>query len=192
VAFSLTKPSYVVLGMIEAGWRTGYDIGRSASVSTRFFWAASEGQIYPQLRKLAEAGLIEGEVEARGERERRVFRLTDGGRDALHAWLSSRTPASYELRDEGLLKLFFADELDVAGLRAQVTLLRRRHERVLEDLEPVTPLAAGRAGALLVLHHGRTIHRAIADWYAWLERGLEGAREDEPAARALERVLAEA
>ena len=101
----LTKASYVVLGMIAAGWRTGYEISSKAAISVRFFWAASEGQVYPQLRRLAEAGFIEGEAQATGGRERNVFALTDAGREALDEWLSSPATATYELRDEGLLKL---------------------------------------------------------------------------------------
>ena len=78
--------------------------------STRFFWAASYGQIYPELRRLEAEGLIAGEDSPNGGRERRAYKLTAAGRKALTEWLLGRT-VTIELRDESLLRLFFADAL---------------------------------------------------------------------------------
>ena len=66
----LSKTSYVILGMLRLGKRTGYDIKALVDVSTRFFWAASYGQIYPELKRLEEAGLVRGEREAGDARRR--------------------------------------------------------------------------------------------------------------------------
>ena len=104
---SLNGTSYVILGML--GWRpmTGYEIKAIVDKSTRFFWAASYGQIYPELRRLAKAGLIEGRSEPQGGRQRNVYRLTAAGRRELRDWLHTE-PEVLEVRDEGILKLFFA------------------------------------------------------------------------------------
>ena len=61
----LSPTAYVILGML--GWRpmSGYEIKSIVDKSTRFFWAASYGQIYPELRRLSEAGLIKGEASPR-------------------------------------------------------------------------------------------------------------------------------
>ena len=66
----------VVLGLLSLGPRSGYDIKTVVDRSTRFFWAASYGQIYPELRRLEKEGLIEGEDAPRGERGRRVYEIT--------------------------------------------------------------------------------------------------------------------
>src|SRR2546423_14488649 len=97
-----TAVTPVVLGLLALGPRSGYDIKTVVDRSTRFFWAASYGQIYPELRHLEREGLIEGESAPRGARERRVYRLTVAGRDALTAWLLGPT-VTIELRDESLL-----------------------------------------------------------------------------------------
>ena len=62
--WSSIPTAYVILGMLA--WRpmSGYDIKATVDRSTRLFWAASYGQIYPELRRLAEAGLVEGEAES--------------------------------------------------------------------------------------------------------------------------------
>ena len=60
----LTPTGRVILGMIALGRQTGYDIKQLVDKSTRHFWSASYGQIYPELRRLEEQGLIRGPVRA--------------------------------------------------------------------------------------------------------------------------------
>src|SRR5438874_13781615 len=81
----LSPTARVILGMIRMGKRTGYEIKQLVDVSTRFFWAASYGQIYPELRRLEEAGLIEGEDDPTGGRQRRAYTLTPAGDAALRS-----------------------------------------------------------------------------------------------------------
>jgi len=105
-----TAVTPVVLGLLSLGPRSGYDMKAAVDRSTRFFWAASYGQIYPELRRLEQEGLIEGEDAANGGRSRRVYELTAAGRQALEEWLLGRE-TMIEYRDESLLRLFFADTL---------------------------------------------------------------------------------
>src|SRR5256714_12543314 len=65
---TLTPTARVVLGMLRLGKRTGYEIKQLVDVSTRFFWAASYGQIYPELKRLEERGLVESEPQPTGGR----------------------------------------------------------------------------------------------------------------------------
>src|SRR2546421_10908850 len=105
----LSPTARVLLGMIRKGRRTGYEIKQLVDVSTRFFWAASYGQISPELKRLEDEGLIEGEDAASSDgRQRKPYRLTKDGERALDGWLRSPNPPLLEMRDEGLLKLFFS------------------------------------------------------------------------------------
>ena len=56
---SLSPTAYVILGLVRNEPRSGYEIKAVVDKTTRFFWAASYGQIYPELKRLAEAGLID-------------------------------------------------------------------------------------------------------------------------------------
>src|SRR5918996_4715616 len=103
----LNPTAYVILGMLRHEPRSGYEIKSIVDRSTRFFWAASYGQIYPELRKLADAGLIEGKSKPSGGRKRTEYTLTPAGRKELRRWLEIE-PEVFEMRDEGLLKLFFS------------------------------------------------------------------------------------
>ena len=109
------KPgSYLILGMLDTGVSTGYAIKRAVDRSTRFFWAASLAQVYPELAALESGGYIVGSDEPHGDRPRKTYRLTDTGHAALQEWLRSERVPDFEQRDEGLLRLFFADALPAA------------------------------------------------------------------------------
>jgi PadR family transcriptional regulator, regulatory protein AphA len=130
----------VILGLLAMRPRSGYDIKTVVDRSTRFFWAASYGQIYPELRRLEHEGLIEGEDAPNGGRARRVYTLTKAGRKALVSWLESEGDLTVELRDESLLRLFFADVLPREHALQLLEGRRRGHEQYLELLRAIDEL----------------------------------------------------
>ena len=157
---TLPDTAYVILGFLAARPRSGYEIKQAVDNSTRFFWAASYGQIYPVLRRLADAGLVASEADDAGERKRSRHRITAAGRRELRRWLA--TPGeTTELRDENLLKLFFAgaaggdDAAHAAGLAA-LAARGERHAETAERLRELEPrvLAAGDDFQLAVLRYG--------------------------------------
>ena len=131
-----TAVTPVVLGLLALGARSGYDIKSTVDRSTRFFWAASYGQIYPELRRLEAEGLIRGEHSPTGGRSRRVYELTDAGRQALQEWLIGPT-TTIEYRDESLLRLFFADALPLEQSLGLLEARKRGHEEYLDVLRAI-------------------------------------------------------
>lgn len=108
---------------------SGYDIRQNLSISLESLWAASYGQIYPALHKLAEEGLVEAETAATGQRERIMYSLTDAGRQAFRDWL--REPVSYlPSRDPFKFWASYIDELPeetvMAGLDRHIELHTER------------------------------------------------------------------
>ncbi|HEY2716266.1 MAG TPA: PadR family transcriptional regulator [Solirubrobacterales bacterium] len=162
---SLSATAYVILGMLRRGPMSGYEIKALVDNSTRFFWAASYGQIYPELRRLSEAGLVEGIDSPTGGRRRIVYEITADGEEELKAWLR-QPPEVYEMRDEGLLKLFFADALPPQEAVEIVRAMRRYREamnRRLRELEPVKEAEAS-AHQMTVLHCGIEYTDWFVDW----------------------------
>ena len=78
----------VILGMLAARPRSGYEIKQLVDNSARFFWAASYGQIYPELKRLKDAGLVAGSDASQGARQRTVYKLTAKGRRRLETEVS--------------------------------------------------------------------------------------------------------
>jgi DNA-binding PadR family transcriptional regulator len=162
----LSATAKVILGMLAMGPHSGYEIKSFSDDSTRFFWAASYGQIYPELRRLADAGLIEGTNSPTGGRQRTVFELTRAGRHALEEWHD--LPAEvHEVRDEGLLQLFLADAV-APDRKAEIC--RRRAEQALETADQLREVQTRKTGdadssAMAVLGFGVAYHDFIAEWF---------------------------
>jgi PadR family transcriptional regulator AphA len=171
-AAALSPTAYVILGMLGLGARTGYDVKSTVDQSTRFFWAASYGQIYPELSRLEALGLVTGKLAPTGGRKRKEYELTTAGRKALVAWVSgpARMP---ELRDESLLKLFFSDAVPREQALDQLRMRRAGHEEFLEFLRRVEAETTGKhALANLVLEYGIDYAEFNIEWCKRQERRL--------------------
>lgn len=176
------KPSaYLILGMLKGGVETGYAIKRAVDRSTRFFWAASLAQVYPELARLEEDGYISGSDEATGARPRRTYQLTEKGESALQEWLRAARSTSFEFRDEGLLRLFFADLMPPDEAIELVRRLRRDAEeidrRFREEILPLSePLEEqGYRFPAITGGLGADYYRFRAEWFARLEERLTDA-----------------
>lgn len=170
----MSTPDFVVLGMIWRGARTGYEIKKWVATSIRFFWTISEAQIYPSLERLERAGLVASRDAPNGGRRRRVFELTAAGRRSLHDWLVAPEAMPFELRDVGLVRLFFADSLSPAEAHVLLVAFRRRSEARIADLRAIRPAeeASAEQGGHpgLTLRLGVAFHQAIIDVCEAFER----------------------
>jgi DNA-binding PadR family transcriptional regulator len=156
----------VILGLLSLAPRSGYEMKAVVDRSTRFFWAASYGQLYPELRRLEEEGLIEGQSAPNGARARTIYRITDAGRQALDAWLHG-LDVTVELRDESLLRLFFADALPRDHALGLLEARRLGHELYLEQLRAIDARPGDDPPFVdLVLRWGIAFHEWGARWCA--------------------------
>jgi PadR family transcriptional regulator, regulatory protein AphA len=110
-AEDLNNTARVLLGMIAEGHGTGYAIKAEIERSTRLYWGASVGGIYPELRRLTEAGLVSVSDDPRGGTRRHSYTLTALGTDVLTDWLTDTSEPVLEMRSEPLLRLRFAGVL---------------------------------------------------------------------------------
>jgi DNA-binding PadR family transcriptional regulator len=167
----LTPSAFLTLGMIRLGARSGYAIKKIADVSTRFFWPTSLAQVYPELAALTEAGLLTRREDPQGSRERYAYELTEQGESALHSWLCSTREAPTQFRDEGVLRLFFADALPEEDQLALISQLRERVRSVsAHTREEILPLAEALESS--GTRYPALVARLRADTYAYAERWL--------------------
>jgi PadR family transcriptional regulator, regulatory protein AphA len=168
----LSSTAYVILGMIRGRPRSGYEIKALVDRTTRFFWAASYGQIYPELKRLSEAGLVVGVDSPTGGRRRTVYEITADGEEELKAWLR-QPPRTYEMREEGLLKLFFAGALPREEAVAILRAMREHRLAVSRQLRAMEPAKAESAAEdpfpLVVLRGGIEFTEWFADWCERME-----------------------
>src|SRR4051812_21354619 len=138
----LRPPSYLMLGMVRLGAKSGYAIKKATDVSTRAFWPTSLAQVYPELARLERAGLLTRRADPHGARARSAYTITEQGEAALLAWLRATHEAPLQFRDEGVLRLFFADALPAEDQLMLVRRLRERaHDATSEMRGEIVPLA---------------------------------------------------
>jgi DNA-binding PadR family transcriptional regulator len=176
----LSSTAYVILGMIRGAPKSGYEIKAAVDGSTRFFWAASYGQIYPELKRLSEGGLVRGVDSPTGGRRRTVYEITADGEDELLTWLR-QPPETFELREEGLLKLFFAGALPATEAVEILRAMRAHRRSVNEQLRAMEPLAAEKDDPypLLVLRSGIEFTEWFADWCERMEEQILAAAPEQ-------------
>lgn len=105
----LTPTSYLVLGLLaREGPSTPYELERHVRATLGNFWSFPHTLLYSEPARLAGLGLVDEARETTGRR-RRVFATTTAGEAALRAWLDRPSNEPTELRDPGLLQLFFGD-----------------------------------------------------------------------------------
>lgn len=105
----LTPTSYLVLGLLaREGPSTPYDLERQVRATLGNFWSFPHTLLYSEPPRLTGLGLVTETREDYGRRKR-VFAITQAGRDALAEWLDRPHDEPTELRDLGLLQLFFSD-----------------------------------------------------------------------------------
>jgi DNA-binding PadR family transcriptional regulator len=178
----LRPPTYLVLGMLRLGAKSGYAIKKATDISTRVFFPTSLAQVYPELSRLQGDGLVTRRDDPQGARSRSAYSLTGEGEEALLAWLRSERFVPTQLRDEGLLRLFFADALP---LDDQIALVRRMRDRAraAQDWMQTEVLPAAEALERTGSRHPHTVARLGADTYRftadWLDR-LASELEREP------------
>jgi DNA-binding PadR family transcriptional regulator len=126
---------FVVLGALMSGARHGYEIMQFLGSALEATWRVSTSQLYVLLKRLEEEGCLESSPESQGTRPpKRVFNLTDQGREIFLEWLSAPVEHVRDFRMEFLCKLFFFDSLSLAGahdlVEAQIRVLKQRLHRL--------------------------------------------------------------
>ena len=148
---------HALLGLLREGPASGYDLLRIFRRSLHNAWPATQSQVYTELTKLADAGLLS--VTAQGPRGRKEYALTEAGLAELRRWLLETEPDLHP-RSDGLLRVFLLGALTHDQARDYLAWLAARSADDVAGLEPARRIEPG-AGA------GR---RAGCDHVAGLQR----------------------
>jgi len=179
----LSNTAYVVLGALERRPRSGYDIKQFADKDIRLFWAVGFAQLYPELKQMVEAGLIEAEDASTGGRKRTLYRITDLGLEALADWVSDPDTPPQELRDELLVRLFFSDVADRSTRIQLATRGAERHRAARAAMYREKEVSAVPATSWGSMHRevfdlGVAYHTFMSDWFDGLVERLTGSEEE--------------
>lgn len=159
----LTHTSHIVLGLLSmSGEASPYDLKQMASATVGHFWSLPHSQLYAEPARLARAGYVTEQREQSGRR-RKLYTLTDRGREAFASWLEVLTPEPYVLRDLALLKLFFgANPRELAEVQVET------HRQKLAEYEALREQtgAGDPLGPRLALELGTRHERETVSFWA--------------------------
>ena len=139
-----------ILGLLSEEPMTGYEVAKRFEHSLARVWPARSNQIYTEMNRMADEGLIE-EV-GREARNARRYAITDGGREALIEWMLRPVPPEQALRFEPLLKANFAWTLPEPERRDWMDAQRRYWDEQIAWLDaqvkhlPPDPPSTGLSG----------------------------------------------
>ena len=119
----LPRNAYAVLGLLTFDDMSGYDLKRFADQSiSHFYWAPAKSQIYSELRRLREHGYVhEREVEQQARPDKRVYSITNAGRQMLKGWLESSDLGPEVTKSPTVLRTFLG-----AGMAPSILVDRLR------------------------------------------------------------------
>jgi len=165
-----------VLAALLEGESSGYDLAKDFDASVANFWPATPQQLYRELDRLAGQGLIQARVVHQERRpNKRMFSLTDAGRDAIRQF-TAKAPKPSVIRDELLVKVQAADAGDIESVRefirerlhwasAKVQRYERLRARILDGRSEEEYLArAERVGPYLTLMRGISFEEENIRW----------------------------
>jgi DNA-binding PadR family transcriptional regulator len=165
-----------VLAALLEGESSGYDLAKGFDASVANFWMATPQQLYRELDRLAEQGLIQARIVHQERRpNKRMFSLTGAGRDAIREF-TAKAPKPSVIRDELLVKVQAADAGDARAVREFVverlqwaTAKLQRYERLRTRLldgrgEDEYLAQAERVGPYLTLLRGISFEEENIRW----------------------------
>jgi DNA-binding PadR family transcriptional regulator len=116
---NLAATSWALLGMLSYEYElSGYDIRKWIEWSMRFFYGSpAYSQIYSELKKLEKLGLVSSRVESASSRNRRLYKITDAGLDAVTRWANEAPLDPPVLKHGALLRVTLAHLTTPARLK---------------------------------------------------------------------------
>ncbi|MGM9904238.1 PadR family transcriptional regulator [Enterococcus sp. 10A9_DIV0425] len=169
---------YILLGLLSKKSRTGYELNQAFQHEIGEFWQAKHSQIYPELAKMEEQGIIKHEVEISGVKlEKKIYQLTKAGEELLNEWIHTQTEELPPNRDEFVLKLYFVKDINdptwVEIIKQQNKLHKEKREHLIQRQKMIFPTEKEQHenyGHYLILSHA--INRET-EYINWLTEVLE-------------------
>jgi DNA-binding PadR family transcriptional regulator len=163
------------LGLLARQPGSGYDLLKRFDKSMGHVWSATQSQLYGELNKLADDGLIG--VSNVGPRGRKEYRITAAGREELLRWVMSPESAP-PLRDTGLLRVFLLGAVAPEQAREHMVAVAENAEAMVGQYEEMRDsidwtdgdsLFFGRAA----LENGLRRYAMEAEWARWVVDELD-------------------
>lgn len=133
------------------------------------FWQVAHSQVYPELKRMVQEGLLEVHPVPNNDKERH-YTMTELGQSSLDEWLTVPNEETPQQRDIFSLKMFFISSMDderiVGHLEGQILLLEKHLQHLLNRKETLfdKDYIAKNYGHYLVLERAIARNKGQIDW----------------------------
>jgi DNA-binding PadR family transcriptional regulator len=160
---------HALLGLLVDRTASGYDLLKLFDTSLANVWPATQSQIYAELNKLADTGLIT--IAAEGPRGRKQYTITDEGLAELRHWLTETEPQR-NVRSEVLLRVFFLGAVSRDQARSYLTELTTsftKEGNALRELDGSIEWDEGDLSVYgrIALEYGLRFNAMRREWAEW-------------------------
>ena len=169
----MKKTRYVILGLLQEEALSGYEIKKIINIRMSFFWQESFGQIYPELSKMKEEGLVEtagSESTGKSKVEKIRYKITPLGKAALKSWMEAENEKDH-IRSEFLLKMYFATEDNTEEIKRHLEEFKQEAEQKVnlftlfqQELTRLADLHHNHRQILKVIDLGLRQAKLYAEW----------------------------
>ncbi|GAA4908771.1 PadR family transcriptional regulator [Streptomyces coeruleoprunus] len=172
---------HAVLGLLAERPASGYDLLKTFQTSLANVWPATQSQLYGELTRLADAGLLA--VSAEGPRGRKEYAITDAGREELRHWLLNTEPVTRR-RSDMLLRVFLLGTVPKERALDHLRMLADRFEqlygelRALDDSVPWDQSDLTAYGRV-TLEWGLRFMNMQREWATWAAEQIAAAEAEE-------------
>ncbi len=119
--------AHTILATLGDSSYSGYDLWKKFSQSSKYYWQASQQQIYRELSKLEKEGAITVEIiPQEGRPDKKLYSITETGIEALRSWLLEPTEPM-AIREELLVKIIAAKLVPKSIILAEIERHRQIH-----------------------------------------------------------------
>jgi DNA-binding PadR family transcriptional regulator len=166
---------HTLLGLLSQEPRHGYDLKNAFEALLGGTWPLNIGQVYTTLSRLERDELVAVEVVPQELLpDRKVYSITEAGKDELDFWMREPASDTIRLKDEFFIKLLVHQ---LVGSKDALPLIRRQVQIYMQKIAQLISIRSDKAldPATILLIEGAILHLE-AD-LRWLELCEERLKE---------------
>ncbi len=177
-----------LLGLLNYGKMTGYELDKAFKESLNFFWQAQTSQIYRELSTMEKSGWLVSEIVIQSDKpNKKLYSITEMGEKELSRWLvENGSIDEVQARSIFLMRLFFSGEKSVEQNISMLKKYREKFEAALSEVAKVgaytehyRQLVDNKQSAVyweLAADFGKSYYLTSIEWISRTIKRLEGER----------------
>jgi len=127
---------HALLGLLAEGPKHGYELKTAFDETIGERWSLNIGQVYNTLNRLTRDGyvVLQEEVEQETRPDKKIYAITEAGREELFRWLAEPVEKPRRLKDEFYIKLALCSELGYGDVHDLIWNQRKAYLQLMRAL----------------------------------------------------------